>query len=125
MSPGRLRKLKEVICKTFGTKLNLTKNSCSQLWTFGICSLRSRECGLYKASDILLGDRLCEKSKTVQWIDVIFRSKEISKAKELYKLEDLKKIVTDSAEIFEDNLNDKFYPNRPHDNVCLYNFVQN
>ena len=35
-----------------------------RLWSFGIHCLRSRECGLYEASDlldILLGDHLCEK----------------------------------------------------------------
>ena len=30
----------------------------SKLWSFGIRSLRSRECGLYEASDILLGDHV-------------------------------------------------------------------
>ena len=40
----------------------------SKLWSFGVRSLRSRECGLYEASDILLGDHLYEKSQTVQWI---------------------------------------------------------
>ena len=29
----------------------------------------SRECGLYKASDLLLGDHVCEKSDAVNWID--------------------------------------------------------
>ena len=38
----------------------------SKLWSFGVCSLRSRECGLYEASDILLCDHLYEKSQTVQ-----------------------------------------------------------
>ena len=33
-------------------------------------SLRSRECGLYEAADILLGDHLYEKSDAVQWISV-------------------------------------------------------
>ena len=33
-------------------------------------SLRSHECGLYEAADILLGDRLSEKSDTVQWFHV-------------------------------------------------------
>ena len=41
----------------------------SKLWSFGVRSLRSRECGLYEASDLLLGDHLCGKSKTVKWID--------------------------------------------------------
>ena len=34
----------------------------SKLWSFGVRSLRSREYGLYEASDILLGDHLCGKS---------------------------------------------------------------
>ena len=33
-------------------------------------SLRSRECGLYEAADILLGDHLYEKSDAVQWVSV-------------------------------------------------------
>jgi hypothetical protein len=40
-------------------------------FSFGIRSLRSRECGLYyEASDLLLGDHLCEKSMTVKWVNV-------------------------------------------------------
>ena len=41
----------------------------SKLWSFGVRSLRSRECGLYEASDILLGDQLCGKSDTIKWVD--------------------------------------------------------
>ena len=40
----------------------------SRLWSFGVRSLRNRECGLYEASDILLGDHLTEKSQNVQWV---------------------------------------------------------
>ena len=39
-----------------------------RLFQFGMRSMRSREVGLYEASDILLGDHLHEKSATVQWI---------------------------------------------------------
>ena len=42
----------------------------SKLWSFGVRCLRSRECGLYEASDLLLGDHLCGKSLTVKWVDV-------------------------------------------------------
>ena len=43
----------------------------SKLWSFGVRSLRSRECGLYEASDLLLGgDHLCGKSQTIKWVDV-------------------------------------------------------
>ena len=41
-----------------------------KLWSFGLRSLRSCECGLYEAADILLGDHLYEKSDAVQWISV-------------------------------------------------------
>ena len=39
-----------------------------RLFQFGMRSMRSREVGLYEASDVLLGDHLHEKSATVQWI---------------------------------------------------------
>ena len=42
----------------------------SNLWSFSIRSLRSRECGLYEASDLLLGDHLCGKSQSIKWVDV-------------------------------------------------------
>ena len=42
----------------------------NRLWKFGLRALRSRECGLYEASDILLGKHLCEKSDNVQWVNV-------------------------------------------------------
>ena len=38
------------------------KSVYSFLWSFGVRSLRFRECGLYEASDLLLGDHLNEKS---------------------------------------------------------------
>ena len=33
----------------------------SRLFSFGVCSLRSRECGMYEACDIFLGD-ICIKN---------------------------------------------------------------
>ena len=33
------------------------------------CNYLSMECGLYKVSDLLLGDHVCEKSDDVKWID--------------------------------------------------------
>ena len=46
------------------------KSLYSRLWSFGVRCLRTRECGLYEASDMLLGDHLCDKSRTVEWLDV-------------------------------------------------------
>ena len=47
-----------------------SKSVYSRLWSFGVRSLRCRECGLYEASDLLLGDHLTEKSNTDKWVDV-------------------------------------------------------
>ena len=47
-----------------------SKSIYGRLWSFGIRSLRFRECGLYEDSNLLLGDYLNEKSDTVKWIDV-------------------------------------------------------
>ena len=32
----------------------------NRLWKLGLRALKSRECGLYEAADILLGEHLCE-----------------------------------------------------------------
>ena len=50
----------------------------SKLWSFGIRSLRSRECGLYEASDLLLGDHLCGKSQTVVWVNATQQKAQIT-----------------------------------------------
>ena len=51
------------------------KSIYSKLWSFGVRSMRSRECGLYEASDLLLGEQLCGKSDAVKWIDAAFPDK--------------------------------------------------
>ena len=98
----------------------------SRLWSFGIRSLRSRECGLYEASDLLLGDHLCEKSDTVKWIDAALphkRKRRLRSHKDLVKLRETNPNLTD---VFEDNLIDTFYPERPTqlEDLCLYDYVR-
>ena len=92
------------------------------LWSFGIRSLRSRECGLYEPSDLLLGDHLCEK-----WIDVSLPHKRNRRLKYHKVLKDMAKDNPETENIFEDNLIDSYYPQRPRDleNICLYDFVVN
>ena len=51
-------------------ELSENKSIYSRLWSFGIRSLRFRECDLYEAADLLLGNHLTGKSRTVQWVDV-------------------------------------------------------
>ena len=89
--------------------------------------LRSRECGLYEASDLLLSDHLCEKSLTVKWIDVSLPHKRNRRLKDHKVLKDMAKDNPETEDIFEDNLIDSYYLQRPRDlkNICLYDFVAN
>ena len=102
-----------------------SKSIYSRLWSFGIRSLRFRECGLYEASDLLLGDHLNEKSDTVKWIDVSMPHKRNRRLINHKVLQEIAKHNPGSEEIFEDNLIDTFYPQRPAnlENLCLYDFV--
>ena len=98
------------------------KSIHGRLWSFGIRSLRFRECGLYEASDLLLGDHLNEKSDTVKWIDVSIPHKRNRHLINHKLLQEIAKHNLDSEEIFEDNLIHTFYPQRPAnlERVCLW-----
>ena len=98
----------------------------SKLWSVGVRSLRSRECGMYEASDILLGDQLCRKSETVQWIPADLPQKRKRRLKNHTKLQEMLDTEPDSVNIFENNVIDVFYPTRPDEmeDVCLYDFVR-
>ena len=61
-----------------------------RIWKFGIQNLKSRECGLYEASDLLLGDHLLEKSETGQYIPVGMPHK---RRRRLKNHSDLKELV--------------------------------
>ena len=90
----------------------------SRLFSFGVRSLHIRECGMYEVCDILLGDHLYGKSDTVQWVSVDQPHKRRRRLKTHQKL---KEMDPDSTDIFEDNLIDNFYPNRPEEleDLCL------
>ena len=97
----------------------------SKLWSFGVRSLRSRECGLYEASGLLLGDQLCGKSQTIQWVDVSQPHNRKRRLKDHSKLQEIREQDPNSTNIFEPNLVDTLYPERPDEmeDVCLYDFV--
>ena len=103
------------------------KSIYSKLWKFGMKALCSRECGLYEASDLLLGDHLTEKSETVQFVNVSMPHKRNRRLKNHHTLIELSKSDPDGEDIFESNLVDTYYPNRPSnlENVCLYDIVAN
>ena len=89
-------------------------------------SLRSRECGLYEAADILLGDHLSEKSDTVQWISAEKPERRKLRLKKYQDLQQLAQSDADSVDMYQANTIDNFYPNCPASlqDVCLYDFVK-
>ena len=107
-------------------EVNANSSIYSKLWSFGIRSLRSRECGLYEASDLLLGDHLTEKSVTVKWIDVAMPHKRKRRLKSHTQLVEMEKNIPSSTDILEGSVVDIYYPTRPEEleNVCLYDFVK-
>ncbi|KAL5497334.1 hypothetical protein EMCRGX_G013794 [Ephydatia muelleri] len=107
-------------------EVNANSSIYSKLWSFGIRSLRSRECGLYEASDLLLGDHLTEKSVTLKWIDVAMPHKRKRRLKSHTQLVEMEKNNPGSTDILEGSVVDIYYPTRPEEleNVCLYDFVK-
>ena len=80
-----------------------------------------------EASDLLLGDHLTEKSDTVKWVDASMPHKRSRRLKDHRKLQEIAKQDPNNKDIFEDNLIDTFYPQRPSEleDVSLYDFVAN
>ena len=103
------------------------KSLYSQLWSFGVRCLRTRECGLYEASDMLLGDHLCDKSCTVEWLDVSMPHARRRRLKNHKQLKELEEVDPGSENVFMDNLVGNHYPDRPQnlEGVCLHDFVAN
>ena len=75
----------------------------------------------------MLGDHLTEKSDTVKWVDASMSHKRSRRLKDHTKLKEIAKQDPNNKNIFEDNLIDTFYPQRPSEleDVCLYDFVAN
>ena len=124
---GYVTKAERSNMQEFWQEVSENKSVHSCLWSFGIRSLCFRECGLYKASDLLLGDHLTEKSDTVKWIDLAMPHKRSRRLKDHKVLQQVAGSNPDTEEIFQDNLLDTFYPERPDslEDVCLYDFVAN
>jgi hypothetical protein len=103
------------------------KSVRSRLFSFGCRMIRSRECGLDEGSDLILGDSLCKKSTVVQWVDVNMPDKRRHRLKDHKKLKEIAESDPDSEDVFEQNLIESYYPNRPEklEDVCLYDFVAN
>ena len=102
-----------------------SKSIYSRLFSFGVRSLHFRESGLYEASDLLLGDHLTEKSCTLKWVDVAVPHKRSHRLKNHKVLQKMAECNPNDKAIFEDNVVDTFYPQRPAklEHVCLYDFI--
>ena len=122
---GYVTKAEKSSMQEIWNEVSENKSVYSRLWSFGVRSLRSRECGLYEASDLLLGDHLTEKSDTVKWIDVSMPHKRKRRLKDHNQLEQLARRDPDADDIYEDSLLETHYPQRPDrlEDVCLYDFV--
>ena len=99
--------------------ISCDKNIYNCLWNFGVRSLCSRECGLYEASDLLLGDYVYDKSDTAKWIDVSMPYKRCRQLKNHEILQEMEKQNPNNEEIFQDNLIDTFYTKRPDNLVYM------
>ena len=73
-------------------EISSDKNVYSKLWSFGVRCLRSRECGLYEACDLIIGEHLCGKSDCIRWIDASFPYKRKRRLKDHKKLQALNEI---------------------------------
>ena len=87
-------------------EVGANKSIYSRLWSFGFRSPRSRECGLYEASDLLLG----EKSVVTQWIDATWSHKRKRRLLSHTRMSELRKSDPELSEIFEPNLIYNYYP---------------
>eukprot|EP00731_Ephydatia_muelleri_P003461 Em0001g3461a len=85
-------------------EVNSNSSIYSKLWSFGVRSLRSRECGLYEASDLLLGDHLTEKSVTVKWVDASMPHKRKRRLKTHKQLVEVEKMNPASTDILEGSM---------------------
>ena len=77
------------------------KTVYGRLWSFGLRMLRSRECGLYEASDLLLGDHLVEKSDNIIWVAVDMPDNRKRRLKNHSELVQMASTDPDSEEIFK------------------------
>ena len=110
----------------YGTKAD-NSTLYGRLWKFGIQALKSRECGLYEASDLLLGDHLLEISETVQYIPVGMPHKRRRRLKNHSDLKELAETNPESEDIFMEDVTGTHYSKRPNslDDLCLHDFVAN
>ena len=108
------------------TEVASKENIYSKLWSFGVRAVKSREVGLYEATDLLLGDHLTQKSRDVKFVNARQPQKRSRMLKNYTQLKELKENNPDSDDVFAPSLVDVHYPSRPSEleDLCLYDFVK-
>ena len=86
-----------------------TQSVFSRLFSFGVRSMRNRECGMYEASDLLLGEHLYEKSDAVKWIAVDEPNKRKRVLKNFAHIKALHELDPDTEDIFDNSLIENIY----------------
>ena len=116
--------LREVTYRTSGRRSVTTSRSTAGYGAseFDACALES---GLYDASDMLPGDHLCDKSCTVDWLDVSMPHARRRRLKNHKQVKELEELDPGSENVFMDNLIGNHYPDGPQNlyGVCLHDFV--
>ena len=107
---GYVTKAEKSSMQEIWDQVSESKSVYSRLWSFGVRRLRSRECGLYEASDLLLGDHPTEKSDTVKWVDVSMPHKRKRQLKDHKQLEELARSDPETDDIYEERLLETHYP---------------
>ena len=110
---GYVTKAEKSSMQELWQEVSSNKNIYSRLWSFGVRSLRSKECGMYEASDLLLGEHLYKKSDGVKWVDASLLHKRKRRVKSHSYLKQVREKDPDSTDIYEDNLIEDIYPKRP------------
>ena len=118
---GYVTKAEKSHAQNLWEEVSSCDNMYSRLWKIG--QNRSKEVGLYEASD-LLGESLYMKSVTVQYVNVYLPQKWSRKIKNYSYLTNMDR---SSKDIFNPSMIEDFYPTRPSnmEDVSLYEFVAN
>ena len=88
--------------------------------------MKSREVGLYEATDLLPGDHPTQKSRDVKFVNARQPQKCSRVLKNYTELKGLKENNPDSDDVFAPSLVDVHYPSRPDEleDLCLNDFVK-
>lgn len=94
----------------------------SQLKSFSLKCLKSREAGIYEAFDKILGFQMCEFSTKVTWVNTFEPEK---RRKMVLPKHELEKLAGGSTKIFRSNSSDDYYPNRPDEleHTSFFEFI--